>query len=274
MSTLPFFYGFWEYWELYHKVTFDGVNKLILINPGETTVDVQEDIYSAWKQWMLLKNIENFRYLKPIDIVGGEPLPGGQALDSTFFLINGWKIKPYPGSYTLNIVGNVFDIDGGEIKVDADTTVGIQNNIAINTQTSAVVRRIQGSDSDITASLVSSQAAQLTSIENTTNIIDSTTSASYNQILSQSAEINDISGSTSANYNLLLSNSSSIGDIDTIVTELQSKLDELWQVHGLKIGFPVNVTQTARTIVGGTISQSFSTVGSGSLQNTTVTRTS
>lgn len=274
MSTLTFFYGFWEYWELYHKVTFDGVNKLILINPGETTVDVQEDIYSAWKQWMLLKNIENFRYLKPIDIVGGEPLPGDQALDSTFFLINGWKIKPYPGSYTLNIVGNVFDIDGGSIKVDADITEGIQNNIAINTQTSAVVRRIQGSESNITASLVTSQAAQLTSIENTTNTIDSTTTTSYNQILSQSADINDISGSTSANYNLLLSNSSSIQDIDTIVTELQSKLDELWQVHGLKIGFPVNVTQTARTIVGGTISQSFSTVGSGSLQNTTVTRTS
>ena len=274
MSTLTFFYGFWEYWELYHKVTFDGVNKLILINPGETTVDVQEDIYRAWKQWMLLKNIENFRYLKPIDIVGGEPLPGDQALDSTFFLINGWKIKPYPGSYTLNIVGNVFDIDGGSIKVDADITEGIQNNIAINTQTSAVVRRIQGSESDITASLVTSQAAQLTSIENTTNTIDSTTTTSYNQILSQSADINDISGSTSANYNLLLSNSSSIQDIDTIVTELQTKLDELWQVHGLKIGFPVNVTQTARTIVGGTISQSFSTVGSGSLQNTTVTRTS
>jgi hypothetical protein len=281
MSTLTFFYGFWEYWELYHKVTFDGVNKLILINPGETTVDVQEDIYSAWKQWMLLKNIENFRYLKPIDIVGGEPLPGDQALDSTFFLINGWKIKPYPGSYTLNIVGNVFDIDGGSIKTDADTTIGIQNNIAINTQTSAVVRRIQGSESNVTASLVSSQAAQLTSIENTTNtienttdVINTTTNNSYNQILSQSADINDISGSTAVNYNLLLSNSSSIQNIDTIVTELQSKLDELWQVHGLKIGFPVNVTQTARTIVGGTISQSFSTLGSGSLQNTTVTRTS
>ena len=274
MSTLSFFYGYWEYWELYHKVTFDGVNKLILINPGETTVNVQDDIYGAWKQWMLLKNIENFRYLKPIDIVGGEPLPGDQALDSTFFLINGWKIKPYPGSYTLNIVGNVFDIDGGSIKADADTTEGIQNNIAINTQTSAVVRRIQGSESDITASLVTSQAAQLTSIENTTNTIDSTTTNSYNQILSQSADINDIRGSTSANYNLLLSNSSSIQDIDTIVTELQTKLDELWQVHGLKIGFPVNVTQTARTIVGGTISQSFSTIGSGSLQNTTVDRIS
>lgn len=274
MSTLTLFYGYWEYWELYHKVTFDGVNKLILINPGETTVGVQDDIYGAWKQWMLLKSIENFRYLKPIDIVGGEPLPGDQALDSTFFLINGWKIKPYPGSYTLNIVGNVFDIDGGSIKVDADTTEGIQNNIAINTQTSAVVRRIQGSESDITASLVSSQAAQLTTIENTTNTIDTTTNNSYNQILSQSADINDISGSTAVNYNLLLSNSSSIQDIDTIVTELQTKLDELWQVHGLKIGFPVNVTQTARTIVGGTISQSFSTIGSGSLQNTTVDRIS
>ena len=27
-----------DYWELYHKVTFDGENKLIIINPGESDI--------------------------------------------------------------------------------------------------------------------------------------------------------------------------------------------------------------------------------------------
>jgi hypothetical protein len=279
------YYNHWEYWSLYHKITFDGVNNLILINPAVVTLDVQRDIYSAWKQWMLLKDIENFRYTTPFSVIGGEPLSGGESLDATFFLINGWRIKPATGTYTLNIIGNIFEVDGGEIKVDADVVENRPNNIAINTQTSTIVRRIT-SDSAVTASLVGSQATQLTTIETTTtntynevvtqtgtlSTIDTTTSASYNQLLSQSSDLVEISGSTSANYDLLLSNSSSIQDIDIIVTELQSKLDELWQVHGLKIGFPVNVTQNEREVIGSNISQSFVTVDTGSLQQTTVTR--
>jgi hypothetical protein len=42
-------YGYWDYWKLYHKVTFDGARRLILINTGEVLLDVQKDIYSAWK---------------------------------------------------------------------------------------------------------------------------------------------------------------------------------------------------------------------------------
>ena len=45
-----------DYWELYHKVTFDGENKLIIINPGETDINVKRDIYSSWKEWILLRD--------------------------------------------------------------------------------------------------------------------------------------------------------------------------------------------------------------------------
>lgn len=259
------YYNYWEYWQLYHKVTFDGINKLILINPGETLVDVQEDIYSAWKEWMLLRSVENFRYVNAFNIVGGDPLTAGQFLDSTYFLINGWKIKPYAGSYTLTLIGNIFDVNGGEIKVDADVDPLNPNNIVLNTQVSTIVRRISSTDTAVTASLVSSQATQLNSIETVSN-------STYNTVLSQSSDISTISGSSAASYNLLLTNSSSIQDVNTIVAELQIKLDELWQVHGLKVGFPVHVTQTDREVVGSSISQSFVTVGEGLLQNTTVTR--
>ena len=45
-------YGFWWEWENPQKVTFDGINKHIIINPGETQIDVQVDLYSAWKEWV------------------------------------------------------------------------------------------------------------------------------------------------------------------------------------------------------------------------------
>lgn len=131
------YYGFWDYWKLYHKVTFDGANRLILVNEGVTDLDVQRDIYSAWKEWALYET--NARYLKAINVIGGEPTVGAEKLDATYFLINGWKIKPYPGSYTLNIRGNIFDVDGGEIKVNADRDPLFSNNITLNLNTSVIV---------------------------------------------------------------------------------------------------------------------------------------
>ena len=42
-----------DYWTLYHKVTFDGENRLIIINDGELNINVKQDIYSDWKEWAL-----------------------------------------------------------------------------------------------------------------------------------------------------------------------------------------------------------------------------
>lgn len=172
------YYGNWEYWLNYHKVTFDGVNKLILINNGVTDIDVQIDIYSSWKEWALQS--ENLKYLKALNIVGGEPTVGAEKLDSTYFLINGWRIKPYPGSYTLNIVGNLFEVNGGSIKVDSDVSPYFSNNITLNLNTSVIVRRIEttvtgswvlDSSTVVTASLVPSQSVALYDIQTTTDAL-------------------------------------------------------------------------------------------------------
>jgi hypothetical protein len=135
------YYGFYDYWNNYHKVTFDGVNKLIIINQDETEISVQRDIYSSWKEWV--RQEDNSKFEQAVNVVGGEPTTGDEKLDATYFLINGWRLKPYPGSYTLNVVGNLFEVDGGSIKVDADINPLFANNIAINTNTSVIVRRIE-----------------------------------------------------------------------------------------------------------------------------------
>lgn len=104
-----------DYWTLFHKVTFDGENKLIYINDGETLINVKRDIYSAWKEWMLTR--DNLKYIRALRTVGGDPTSAGQFLGATFFTTNGWRI----------VLGDNVTIDGNIFSDDFDTpytTVG------------------------------------------------------------------------------------------------------------------------------------------------------
>ena len=338
------YYGYWDYWQLYHKVTFDGVNKWILINDGETDIDVQTDIYSDWKEWVLLEDY--LKYFPPLNTVGGEPTIGAERLDVTYFLINGWKIKPYPGSYTLNIVGNLFDVNGGSIKVDADLNPLFPNNITINTNTSVIVRQLTASGSGggsldpnsivsaslfgvqetalyniedrvisienkitsgaVTASLNTSQSAQLTSIENYSISASQQLTTTTDYLISQSQEIANLTtvnntqsqqlttliGTNSSQSlqltSLIETNTSQSIQLSTLESQLNSvlsiladqgvsgsllegRMTEVWQIHGLDTANPLLVTRTART--AGSISQTITTTGgTGSLQQTTITR--
>ena len=106
------FYNFRDYWELRHKVTFDGVQKLILVNYGITSLDVNTDIYSDWKEWSLI-----YDYLKfppAISAIGGESLGAGQFVGSTYFLENGWRIRPWEGDHSLTIDGNLYTREAGD----------------------------------------------------------------------------------------------------------------------------------------------------------------
>jgi hypothetical protein len=212
-------YAYWDYWNLYHKVTFDGGNRLILINPGELLIDVQQDIYSAWKEWSLLET--NTKWLQALDTVGGEPTVAGQFLDVTYFLINGWKIKPYPGSYSLNLIGNIFDIDGGDIKVPGDINPLYPNNISINTNTSVIVRQVS-SGAGSTYSLSPDESAALYNIENVVVEIRSLLQSPVQAVLVTTQE--------------------------DALFDIQAKLLELWKLHGLDPANNLTVNQDIRTV--------------------------
>lgn len=141
-ANITYFNNEWTYWSLFHKVTFDGPNKLILINDGVTTLNINEDVYSAWKEWIVLLGLvehqDNPAYLEAISAIGGEPTPTG-AIGATFFLENDWKLKPYPGSYRLLVNGNLFSSDGTNPYVAADVVTGQPNNINISSNTSNIV---------------------------------------------------------------------------------------------------------------------------------------
>jgi hypothetical protein len=92
------------------KVTFDGPNKLININNGETKINVRTDIYSAWKVWVT--ESDNSKYEQALRVVGGDPTIGINTITAYFFLMNGWKVRPYEGNHTLEIDG-ILIVDGG-----------------------------------------------------------------------------------------------------------------------------------------------------------------
>jgi hypothetical protein len=92
------------------KVTFDGDNKIIQVNNGETELFFYVDVYIEWKNWLLSGNLN---YEPAIEKVGGEILiPGQLTMPLAFILLNDWKIRPYEGQHILTIRSNVYSEDG------------------------------------------------------------------------------------------------------------------------------------------------------------------
>ena len=73
-------------------VAFNGITKRITITglADYATVDVEKDIYSAWKTWVATAN--NAKYMQAFRPVGGDPIGGTQTVPPYFFLMNNWKI--------------------------------------------------------------------------------------------------------------------------------------------------------------------------------------
>jgi hypothetical protein len=110
------------------KVTFDGPNKLINLNPGEDTLDVQIDLYSEWKRWSVLEN--NIKYLQAFRTFGGDQTISGQFAPRYFFLMNGWRIVIDNG-IDLLVGTNLYtdELDSPFI-VTNDSTVSLNNSDA------------------------------------------------------------------------------------------------------------------------------------------------
>lgn len=112
------------------KATFDGPNKLIVVNTGETSLDAKIDIYSDWKEWIIQG--DNSKFLQALRTVGGDPTTGGQFISPYYFIMNGWRIRPYEGDHMLIVDGNLYDDGGANPFVP---TVG-NYNVLINLTTS------------------------------------------------------------------------------------------------------------------------------------------
>ena len=99
------------------KVTFDGENKIIKVNDGIFEIDVQIDLYSAWKDWVI--NDEGAQWDPAFRTTGGDPtnIAGTQFSPRYYFLINGWRILVDNG-LTVSIQLNLYtDNPDGQIYI-------------------------------------------------------------------------------------------------------------------------------------------------------------
>lgn len=122
------------------KVTFDWDNLLIIAKSGVTELDVQVDLYSDWKEEVQLS--DNMKHPPAMRSVGGDPISQTQNLGATFFLINGWRIRPDEVDHNLLITGNLFTDPAGESTVipTLGTFTVVVTNFVSNLIDSSVAR--------------------------------------------------------------------------------------------------------------------------------------
>ena len=87
--------------------SFDGINLIITLDSGITDVDVQVDLYSAWKTFM--KSGTNAQFPLAFRTIGGDALDATRTAGATYFLRNdlGWRIRPAEENATINFIGSI-----------------------------------------------------------------------------------------------------------------------------------------------------------------------
>lgn len=123
------------------KVTFDGENARIIVGEGVTELNFDEDVYSAWKRWVV--ESDNAKYPQAIRVVGGDSISATKDLGSTFFLMNGWRIRPDESDGRLSIVGNIYtDPSGDSILVPTLATHNVLVEISVSNLTDSTIAQL------------------------------------------------------------------------------------------------------------------------------------
>ena len=141
MTSVTFNYNSWELWAPYNpsatppsfgpqKVTFNGQLKHIIVGENVTTLDIKEDVYSAWKEWTLALGSP---YDEAIRTIGGDPTIAGQFAGDIYFLKNGWKLL---FDFTkVAVTGVLFsdDFDSAYYDYDVNLVNPVQVSSIVNT---------------------------------------------------------------------------------------------------------------------------------------------
>lgn len=146
------------------KVTFDGVNKIIQVQPGVTELFFDTDVYAVWKNWATT----NLNYLQAIQKYGGETLVPNQLFISyAFILLNGWKIRPDNVQHILTIKSNVFSSDGSQVYV-----LPVGPDIIVNVETESAGGLTTLQDANLTqVTLQMQEVWRLLGLDNTSPVL-------------------------------------------------------------------------------------------------------
>jgi hypothetical protein len=132
--------------------TFNGIDKVISFSISTLAFDVR-DLWTAYVDWYLTG--DNSKYLPTMRVVGGDPLPGSKELGLTYFMLNGWKIRPYEENHVISVNGNLYSEDGSS---PFTPVLGAYNVTIINTVSNLVEQVLSstggGSGTEILEDLV------------------------------------------------------------------------------------------------------------------------
>jgi hypothetical protein len=90
---------------------FDGPAKIVSLTTGTVEIDVA-DLWSRWCDWQALG--DNSKYLPMMRFVGGDAISEIKNLGMTFFILNGWRIRPQEADHRLIVNGNLYTDPSGE----------------------------------------------------------------------------------------------------------------------------------------------------------------
>lgn len=88
--------------------TFDGETLIITLPASTPSVDVEQDLYSDWKEWVKID--DHAKYPVAFDTIGGDPISATSEVAPYFFLRNdlGWRIRPAEEDAEVSLVGNLY----------------------------------------------------------------------------------------------------------------------------------------------------------------------
>jgi hypothetical protein len=128
-------------------VTFDTTRLLIIEIPviaspttspetlADNTTSFQE-IYSEWKEFVAKTagspSTGSLGFPPAIRVVGGDPTSEIENLGITYFVTNGWRLKPAEGNHRWTVDGNVFTDPAGQsifVPTDGPFTVNVENKV-------------------------------------------------------------------------------------------------------------------------------------------------
>lgn len=204
-----------DLWNLYHKVTFDGPNRLIIINDGELDIDVKVDLYSDWKEWAQQRDY--LKYYPAMRSVGGDPTTGGNFLGSTFFTINDWRVQI---SDSTVFDGNLFsdDFDSPFVTVEGAKVARQQFSNLVDTVSAQI------DTGDLIAAGVATSGNITDQTTELTNTINNQTTTLQSDISGISTELTAISGALPSDVVTELNNTNydgvPFGDIMSIILSM------------------------------------------------------
>lgn len=257
------FYGFWDYWELFHKVTFDGIRKIITVNSGISDISVKTDLYSSWKEWVMVDN--NSKYPSAFRVTGGDPLGGGAFTGDVYFLTNGWRILL---DHSINFDGVIYTDETDSPFVVADGVYLSTNKVSalVSVVTTESIGGITVPTVEDIRQEMDTNSSKLTQIQSTASATQ-TTVGNIQTSVNNVPDVFEIAAQVKTSLVPELAHLMALQNGAGLDSTQATMLLELYRIMGLDPTKPLVVTTTSRS-AGSEITQAISTNST----STTVTR--